>query len=105
MQSTQRCPKCSGRKFAVSAEFRQPLNGTSNLSYPSTAVTIEIKGHGMRVPDRRITTGRFESWICLGCGYTEFYAHGLENLEALAKQHPDQLRIVDAGPPEKTPYR
>jgi hypothetical protein len=49
--------------------------------------------------------GSFEAWICLGCGYTELYAQGLAGLEELAKKHPDQARIVDAGPPEQGPYR
>jgi hypothetical protein len=49
--------------------------------------------------------GKFETWICVRCGYTEFYAYGPEDPEMLAKQFPEQLRIVDAEAPAQGPYR
>jgi predicted nucleic-acid-binding Zn-ribbon protein len=102
MRSTQTCPECAGRKFAVSTEFRQPNGASSNTTVPFPAITVDVKGGW--VGDRK-TTGRFEAWICVGCGYTTFYAYAFDHLEALAKQHPDQLRIVDAGPSTQGPYR
>jgi hypothetical protein len=51
------------------------------------------------------TLGAFETWICLGCGYTELYAHHLAGIEDLAADCPGELRIVDAGPPARGPYR
>jgi predicted nucleic-acid-binding Zn-ribbon protein len=101
MRYTQTCPKCGGHQFAVKDEFRLPSRA-SNATVPFPAVTIDRHGE---VDDDTIKSGRFEAWICLGCGYTEFYAHEIEDLKALAKQHPDQLRIVDARPPEQGPYR
>jgi predicted nucleic-acid-binding Zn-ribbon protein len=107
MRATQTCPKCTGRKFAISEEFRQPDHDTPNLTTPFPAITIvahrpaeERTGHSARK-----TVGTFETWICVGCGYTEFYAKGLGDLEALAKQHPDRLRILDAGAIKQGPYR
>ena len=97
MRSTQTCPKCGGHKFAVSAEFRQP--DAFSLTRPFPAISF------VGIHQQVITSGRFEAWICLACGFTELYAYGSDNLEALAKQYPDHLRIVDARPHEKGPYR
>lgn len=49
--------------------------------------------------------GQFTSWICLGCGYTEFYAGNLDGIEALAASHPDKIRIIDAAPESQGAYR
>jgi predicted nucleic-acid-binding Zn-ribbon protein len=99
MRATQTCPKCAGKKFAVTDEWRQPDERALSGMLVVAAVTVEVYNR------RRKALGSFESWICLGCGYTELYAHGLQGVEALAQQHPEQLRIVDAGPPERGPYR
>jgi predicted nucleic-acid-binding Zn-ribbon protein len=102
MRSTQTCPKCSGRKFAVNEVFRQAPTPHSTDTRPFRAITIDrAKPHN----DTYLATGYVESWICLGCGYMELYAYQIEHLKALAAEHPDQLRIVDAGAPEQGPYR
>jgi predicted nucleic-acid-binding Zn-ribbon protein len=110
VKATQTCPKCAGKKFAVTTEFRQP-GGADNDAQRLPAITLVDPDRGSGIKDR-ITSGRFETWSCVRCGYTEFYAYWpidllyrSDDLETLAKQHPDQLRIVDAGPPEKGPYR
>jgi predicted nucleic-acid-binding Zn-ribbon protein len=106
MKSTETCPKCSKRKFLVTATWKQPEWHSCNVTQPVVAVTLEYEppkttfGSGSRP-----TLGCFETWICLECGYTEFYARGLAGVEDLAKQHPEQLSIVDATPPEQGPYR
>jgi hypothetical protein len=91
----------------VSDELRQPLYGTGEVTMPLAAVTIAL---GSPVPGQashggRMAYGTFETWICLGCGYTEFYAQGLEGIEGVARRHPDRLRIVDAQPQAQGPYR
>jgi predicted nucleic-acid-binding Zn-ribbon protein len=107
MRSTQTCPKCAGRKFAISEEFRQPDHATPNTTSPFPAITIVAHrpAEERTGPWARKTVGTFETWICVGCGYTEFYAKGLDDIEALAKQHPDRLRILDAGSVKQGPYR
>jgi predicted nucleic-acid-binding Zn-ribbon protein len=99
MRSTQTCPKCSGQRFAVNDEFRQPDQDSSDGTEPLPAITIKVPKDDWNPdgPSCRKALGSFETWICLGCGYTEFYAMGLDNIEAAAKQHLDRLRIVDAG--------
>jgi hypothetical protein len=88
-------------------EFRQP-DPISNLAVrPFPTVTINSG------PRDRKTAGSFETWTCLGCGYTEFCANEPDTIEALAEQYPDQVRIldpkievdVDAGPSTRGPYR
>jgi hypothetical protein len=51
--------------------------------------------------------GRFEAWICIACGFTELYAEdlGAVDVEELAAQHPDDVRIVDGASPKKGPFR
>jgi predicted nucleic-acid-binding Zn-ribbon protein len=93
MRYTQRCPKCSGQKFAVT-ELR-------DKGYDHAVPVITFFEDGLLQ-----VHGSFETWICLGCGYAEFYAHNcLLPFDTIAKQHPDRLRIVDATPPDQGPYR
>lgn len=109
MRSTQMCPKCSGQKFAVTDDFRQTDYDTVFPKAPLEffAVTVPLQDHRNRSFGLhwRGGTGHFETWMCLGCGYTEFYAHGLEHIEEIAERWPDRVRIVDAGPGPQGPYR
>jgi hypothetical protein len=52
----------------------------------------------------RVELEYLETWMCLGCGYTDVYACGLTSVREYAAQYPDQLRIVDARPGHG-PYR
>ena len=50
----------------------------------SLSVRKDMFGEGVR-PE----LGRFETWICLRCGFTELYAQKLpHDIEAIAKQAP-----------------
>jgi predicted nucleic-acid-binding Zn-ribbon protein len=100
MRYTQKCPKCEGQRFAV-AELRDP-----RTDQPLSVVSFWGAEPAMVEPRRLQVHGSFESWICLTCGYAEFYARDCSlPFEMIAQQHPDRLRIVDARPPEKGPYR
>jgi predicted nucleic-acid-binding Zn-ribbon protein len=99
MRSTQTCPECSGKKFAVTKEFAQPIPRTTYGRYTFPAITVEDSSGTQGL-------GMFEAWICLHCGFTRFYAHDLpHDIEAIIKGHPAQWRVVDATPPEQGPYR
>jgi hypothetical protein len=100
MRATQTCPGCSGKKFAVTEEFRH-LSGHGHA--PLRAVTVDDK-LGLFRGGMRTELGTFESWICLGCGYTEFYAKGLDGIGGLAEQFPEHLTIIDATS-KRGPYR
>jgi hypothetical protein len=86
----------------VNEVLRQPIQRNSHVTRVFRAITID-----RQKPDNDpyIATGYVEAWICLGCKYMELYALQIEDLEALAEQYPDQLRIVDARPPDHGPYR
>jgi len=47
-------------------------------------------------------TGTFETYICKGCGFTEWYAHGLDKLEADPKHG---VRLLDGRVEDEGPYR
>jgi predicted nucleic-acid-binding Zn-ribbon protein len=99
---TNICPKCSRQKFAVTKKFTQPLHPATSGRTTFAAITVE-RGGLMGI---RQELGMFEAWICLHCGFTEFYAHDLpHDIEAIIKDHADQWLVVDATPPDRGPYR
>ncbi len=77
------------------------------MTEPLFAVTVvTVTTLGLRVLGSMPPLGHFETWICLSCGYTELYAHGIPvNIASIVEKHPDQLRIVDAEPQGQGPYR
>jgi predicted nucleic-acid-binding Zn-ribbon protein len=93
MRETQTCPKCSGKRLAVSE-----LRDQEGRTIPA----IAIIGGWQMVSEFR---GTLENWFCLRCGYAELYVRNCGQLDAIAEEHPKQLRIVDAEPPKKGPYR
>ena len=82
--------------------MRSTIHRFGNTTHVLPALTISLRG---KDEEYRKEVGNFETWICLGCGYTELYAGELKGIEELAKKHPEQVRIVDARPPEQGPYR
>lgn len=101
MPTTAACPKCSGKKLIV-AELRDvqvPSEG------PVRAYTIPAIGFNAGLFSEAKTLGSFESWICAACGYTEFYAKDLGDVDELAAQHPADVRIVDSTDQTKGPFR
>ena len=112
MRSTQTCPKCSGKKFAVTENVRLPDREYHTASMVVPAVTLAT-GAGaqprLEAPSDggRALFGRLSLWICVTCGYTELYTHGysVEGFEQLARQFPSEFRIVDAEPGTQGAFR
>jgi predicted nucleic-acid-binding Zn-ribbon protein len=46
-----------------------------------------------------VEAGTFESWVCASCGYTEWYAKGVEAIRALATVMDTGVRRVVAEAP------
>jgi predicted nucleic-acid-binding Zn-ribbon protein len=102
------CPKCAGKKFAVSRLMKMGRDMGENVLTPlaPVAVVVSHEGGDLRVMGKTLLqfagfervkyVGALDLWICLGCGYSEMYAAGLAQIEELAKRCPDQLTIVDA---------
>jgi predicted nucleic-acid-binding Zn-ribbon protein len=103
MRTTATCPKCSGKKIVV-AELRH----TNNVGEIGERIdAIPVVGFRVRRSltwDTRVV-GAFESWICVACGYTELYAKDLGDIDELAAERPDDVRIVDGTLPALGPFR
>ena len=82
-------------------QFRIPDHESSNLCHVVPAATCEVGGSF--IPGRK-ALGHIELWSCLACGFSEMYS-ALAGVEALARAHPDQVRIVDTTPPRSGPHR
>jgi predicted nucleic-acid-binding Zn-ribbon protein len=78
MKKTLHCPKCEGRKLWRVEEMRE--RGRNMTKAEPLGATFAPTWHGVT------NRGTFETFICAGCGYTEWYAHGLEQLEADASK-------------------
>jgi predicted nucleic-acid-binding Zn-ribbon protein len=98
MRTTATCPKCSGKKIVVTELRSVALAERWSAARPIPAVAYDVKASAESV-------GGFESWICAACGYTEFYAKDLGDVDALAARRPEDVRIVDSTVPSKAPFR
>ena len=97
MKSTHLCPKCQSRRFLVTGEFKVPDQDSTNGIEPFPPFTMKTG------PYSRDCTGKFETWICAGCGFTEWYAVELQGLDPT--QSEGNVRFVDAGAPPGPAYR
>lgn len=89
-----RCPKCNGRRIWRIQEFQTESDTTKGWTLPVVYGRRTATGGEQSV-------GTFDAWICAKCGYTEWYASGLEALTA----DPDKgVHLIDAEPPE-APFR
>jgi predicted nucleic-acid-binding Zn-ribbon protein len=100
MRFTRICAKCDARKFYVQPAFQVPDTGSGDRTAVLPAVSVESQS----AFGARMEYGVFECWTCAGCGYTELYA-SVVPLELAAKEHPDQVRTVDASPGQEGPFR
>lgn len=91
MKRTHTCPKCQSRRFLVSANFQIPGQESSNATFPVPAFTFNIGAW------TRASFGAFETWVCAGCGFTEWYAVDLAGLDISKAK--DTVRYVDATAP------
>ena len=105
MKAHSRCPKCNGTKLFVCDNI-QPDHDSSNTVHALVITTPEISNEdvGAKLGTRyRTHDGSYETWICAGCGYTEWYAKDPEHLrERLANTPRSGVRVVDktaATPP------
>jgi len=70
------------------------MAGTGDEAAAGCRVRVELRlAHGQG-------RGTFETLICAGCGYTEWYAIG-----ALAEDEKAGVRLIDAEPPRPEGYR
>lgn len=77
---------------------RQPSEEYSNIVLPFHVATVEIpkKQTGAAAGSRHLSAvGTYETWICAGCGFTEWYAQdAAELLDRLARIPGSGVRVV-----------
>jgi len=81
------CPHCGRRKFwriekiqerTVWPDFPAEEGRVADLHEEPAPLAVVLKVRGRHFE----SLGRFETWICNACGFTEWYAQGLERLRA-----------------------
>lgn len=85
MRKTLICPKCEGRK----------LWHIENVQELTEMGPKPIRVAFNQTLFRAKPLGFFEAFICAGCGYTEWYAHGIEEMRPSAK---DGIHFIDNEP-------
>lgn len=82
------CPGCAGRVIWYIEEFKIQSDGRYTVPVVLSA-RFPFKGIGGGI-------GGFELFICKGCGLTELYAHGIEELKADPARG---VHLIDETPP------
>ncbi|GAB3847891.1 hypothetical protein GCM10027610_068580 [Dactylosporangium cerinum] len=64
---------------------------------PARSHPVVLRRGKQRGSGKRVEAGRFEVWICAACGYTEWYAHEVNEALAWLTQNPHSgVRYYDA---------
>ncbi|MEZ4410938.1 MAG: hypothetical protein R3A52_31340 [Polyangiales bacterium] len=100
MKRTQQCPKCQGKVLWVVERYRIPGEYAGGTELPVVANQQEEEGFFSIA--RTSPQGRFDLWVCEGCGYTELWARDLKNLRD-APEH--GVRRIDTTTQGAGPFR
>jgi predicted nucleic-acid-binding Zn-ribbon protein len=92
------CPHCECRKVWHIAEMRE-RGEAGVLERPIQPLNVVLQERFFKLYSG---TGTFETYICQRCGYTEWYAHGLDDLRADPKHG---VRLLDGEADQEGPYR
>lgn len=101
MKTSGACPKCSCAKLYVVEEVTQPDNESSNSTVPFFMQAARLSQRDTGVTEGtsyRSQVGKFETWICSGCGFTEWYAKDLNEIGLLARHWGGGIRVVTSPP-------
>lgn len=101
MKSSLLCPKCQSRQLWVIDGVAQSYECGSGPVMRVHSMSYTTPTGGTRV----IEAGKFEAWVCAGCGFTEWYAkHANKGLAELAAQPGNGVRWIDTTG-QRGPYR
>lgn len=104
MKLSQACPKCQSRRLWVVEGMNVLDPESSNTVVPFRVVTKGVPSEP-KIPDRRISGGTFDTWICAACGFTEWYAkNAAAELSELAQVPGSGVRFIDTTP-QRGPFR
>jgi hypothetical protein len=86
------CAKCNGRKFirAIPREYAAEWHGSSTstvvapmalTAHPSVTKRLLFKGNTVAQPNLpRHSCGTLEAYVCVGCGFVEWYCQDPESI-------------------------
>jgi predicted nucleic-acid-binding Zn-ribbon protein len=99
MKKTLVCPKCEGRVLWRIESMRLPANDQQTLKAAISGAPAKLPIHVRSAWSGFASQGGFEVFICKACGFTEWYAHGLEELSPDEK---NGVQLIDNRPkPER----
>jgi len=91
------CPQCEGRDVWHVEQIRE--RGVGPFEKPIQPLNVVLQERFFKLYDG---TGWFETYICKRCGFTEWYAHGLEEL----KEDPQNgVFSLDGSAKDEGPFR
>ena len=95
MRAAQQCPACGGKKLLHVSNLQEWTHG----GLTPMALLHEKRWYGPK------NVAGLEAFICGGCGLVEWYATGLEGLNAETALH-EKVAVIDPTPPGgEGPYR
>jgi predicted nucleic-acid-binding Zn-ribbon protein len=101
VKRAHRCPKCDGRRIWVIESFRIPSE-TAQGAVLHVVPHQEIASPGFFALSRMKPVGRFDVYVCDGCGYSELYAADFRDL----REDPGAgVRLLDATAAPAGPFR
>lgn len=109
MKTSKVCPKCDGRKFFHITSMKQTYCDASTVirTVEVFATRVPTGEKGLLGDDKTelVSTDPFESFVCAGCGFVEWYASpgSLRVLARIAEKSSD-VRVVTNESPE-APFR
>jgi hypothetical protein len=92
------CPQCEGRDVWHVEQIRE--RGVGPFEKPIQPLNVVLQERFFRLYDG---TGYFETYICKRCGFTEWYAHGIDDLHHDPENGVRLLTGTDD--PKSGPYR
>jgi hypothetical protein len=110
VKTTGICPKCQGRKLfhvtAVRHTYCDAQGSLRDFNVTSAEVPTGKKGVFGGTSTEIESAGPYETLVCAGCGYAEWYVprYALEALERLSKAT-GAVRLIDGSNPSDTPFR
>ncbi|CAN5923845.1 hypothetical protein BH11MYX4_BH11MYX4_49410 [soil metagenome] len=110
MKKTATCPKCRGRKLFLVAQVQHTYcdAGGSLRAFHVTSAAMKTGKKGMFGGDATEieSAGPYETIVCAGCGYAEWYvpAHALAMLAQMAERS-GAVRVIDGDVAPAGPFR
>jgi predicted nucleic-acid-binding Zn-ribbon protein len=101
MKKSQRCPKCDARRIWVIERYRVPGESAEGRVLPVVPHQAGGATGGLLAFTRVKPVGRFDLYLCDGCGYSELWA---EDFRDLVADEARGIRLLDTTA-QKGPFR